>query len=189
MPIVEADPWRLQYFRDVACPPDLCIPTDDVAAFALNPNHQWVYDKLLVTQSQGLPCGPHHVSPLNYPVFSKPITNLHGMALGSRVLRNRRDFSRYCTSGDFWMKMLAGPHVSTDWALVRGEPQWCRHALGIARPGGTFDYWVIESGPRPSLEDYSRDWIRRHLADYTGLVNIETLGGFIFDVHLRLTDQ
>ena len=27
-------------------------------------------------------------------------------------------------SPDFWMKLLSGVHLSTDWAVVRGEPQW-----------------------------------------------------------------
>ena len=29
MPILERDPWRLQYFEHVECPDDELIPTDD----------------------------------------------------------------------------------------------------------------------------------------------------------------
>ena len=189
MPIIEADPWRVQYFEGVACPPEVDIPTDDATAFALNPKHKWVYDRLLVAQSQGLPCATHADSPFSYPVFSKPITNLKGMGQGSRVLRNRVDFARYRKEGDFWMKLLTGPHISTDWAVVCGEPQWCRHTQGIPKAGSTFDYWIIEPRPRPALEDYCRDWIRRQLPEYTGMLNIETIGGFIIEAHLRFTDQ
>jgi len=35
VPIVEKDPWREQYFRDVDCPEDVVIPTDDVLAYRL----------------------------------------------------------------------------------------------------------------------------------------------------------
>jgi len=189
MPIIEADPWRAQYFEGVACPPEVQIPTDDVTAFKLNPRHRWVYDKLQVVQSQGLLCATHDVSPFAYPVFSKPATNLRGMGQGSRVLRNRHEFAKHRNGADFWMEVLTGPHISTDWAVVRGETHWCRHTQGIPGPGGTFDYWIIEPGSRPTLEDYSRDWIRRHLPDYTGMLNIETIGGYIIEAHLRLTDQ
>jgi hypothetical protein len=189
MPIHESDPWRAQYFGDVRCPPDVHIPTDDAAAFELNPRHRWVYDKLLVAQSQGLPCALSALAPPRYPMFSKPVTNLRGMGVGSHLLRNRQDFQKHCKAGDFWMKLLTGAHVSSDWAVVRGEPNWCRHALGMPGTGGTFDYWIIEALPRPLLEDYCRDWIRRNLPDYTGMLNVETIGGRIIEVHLRLADQ
>ena len=87
MPICEADPWRLQYFEHVACPADVNIPTEDSDAWLWYPDHRWVYDKLAVAQSQGLEAAPHGVEPPRFPVFSKPIINLKGMGVGSRVLR------------------------------------------------------------------------------------------------------
>ena len=189
MPIHESDPWRQQYFSDVPCPSDLHIPTDDPMAFEQFPRHRWVYDKLLVAQSQGLTCGLPEAPPLKYPVFCKPVTNLSGMGVGSHLLRNRPDFRRYCKPGTFWMKHLTGAHVSTDWAVVRGEPVWCRHTQGMPGPAGTFDYWIIEAKSRPAVEHYCRDWIRRNLAGYTGMLNVETIGGYLIDVHLRFADQ
>ena len=189
MPIHEADPWRHQYFQDIACPADVHIATDDPTAFFIHPQHRWVYDKLLVAQSQGLACAVQDSPPSRFPVFSKPITNLRGMGVGSRPLRSLYDYRKYCKTGDFWMSQLSGDHLSTDWAVVDGEPRWCRHAQGIGGPGGTFDYWIIEARARPALEHYSRDWIRRNLAGYTGMLNLETIGGFIIEVHLRFTDQ
>lgn len=87
------------------------------------------------------------------------------------------------------MKLLSGAHVTTDWAVVRGEPQWSRHAQGIPGPKRTIDYWIVESHPRPALEQTTRDWIRRNLPDYTGMLNIETIGGSLIEVHLRFADQ
>ena len=150
VPFCEADPWRLQYFSEVPCPP-APHPDGRRTPSNWNPRHRWVYDKLLVAQSQGLPSAPHCVAPL-FPVFSKPITNLRGMGVGSRLLRNRYDFRKHCKAGDFWMKALTGSHLSSDWAVVGGEPQWCRHAQGIPGPGGTFDYWIVEARARPGLE-------------------------------------
>src|SRR5262249_4111268 len=54
---------------------------------------------------------------------------------------------------------------------------------------GTFDYWVIEAEARPALQAYLCSWIEAHLAAYTGMINVETIGGRIIEVHLRFSDQ
>jgi hypothetical protein len=189
MPIYECDPWRTQYFTKVYCPSDVHIPTDDVDGYKFNPRHRWIYNKLLVARSQGLECGLPDEQPGRYPVFCKPVTNLKGMGAGTCLLHNARDFEKKCNLGDFWMKLLTGEHVSTDWAVVQGEAAWCRHTLGIPGIAGTFDYWVIEARPRQRLERYCRDWIWANLPDYSGMINIETIGGRIIEAHLRFADQ
>ena len=189
MAIREADPWRLQYFADDACPDGVEIPTDDADAWQWNPDHRWVYDKLRVAQSQGLPAAPHGVPPPSFPVFSKPITNLRGMGVGSRVIASAADYAEAWTAGHFWMELLAGEHVSSDVAVVAGHPAWWRHATGIPAPGGTFDRWIIHAAPRPALEAACAAWIARHLPGYTGMLNLETIGGIIIEIHLRFADQ
>jgi hypothetical protein len=160
-----------------------------VDGYKFNPRHRWIYNKMRVAQSQRLECGLHDCPPARYPVFCKPVTNLKGMGAGSSVLANEGDFRQNCRSGDFWMKLLTGDHVSTDWAIVQGDTAWCRHTLGIPGLAGTFDYWVIEPRARHKLERYCRDWIRANLSGYTGMVNIETIGGRIIEAHLRFADQ
>jgi hypothetical protein len=189
MPFCEADPWRLQYFEGVACPPEVRIPTEDPDAYAWNPGQRWVYNKLRIAESQGLLCAPHGVCPPEFPVFSKPITNLQGMGVGSRVLTDLEQYRRSLTPGHFWMTLLQGEHVSTDVALVRGEAKWWRHCRGRAAVGGTFDHWVIEAAARPRLEAYLGEWARRYLPDYTGMLNLESIGGRIIEAHLRVADQ
>ena len=54
MPIVERDPWRMQYFERVACPDGVFIPTEDGDSYRLFPQQRWIYNKLLVAESQGL---------------------------------------------------------------------------------------------------------------------------------------
>ncbi|BBK33531.1 hypothetical protein EDC65_3367 [Stella humosa] len=189
MPIVERDPWRLQYFTDVPCPDDIVIPTDDGDAWRLFPAHRHVYDKLHVALSQGLDCAPHGIEPSAWPVFSKPIVNLRGMGTGSRVMRSPADYARHQQPGHMWMTRLSGEHVSTDVAVAGGRARWWRHTVGHARAGGTFDRWTIEAGRRPELEAYCGAWLARHLADYSGIVNFETIGGRIIEAHLRFSDQ
>jgi len=189
MPICEADPWRLQYFDQAACPPGIRIPTEDADAWDWYPLHRWVYDKIAVALSQGLDAGPHGTPPPRFPVFSKPITNLKGMGVGSRVIDSPQEYAVAYTPGHMWMPLLEGRHVSSDVAVVAGEPCWWRHVTGCPAPGGTFDHWIVHAEPDPVIEAHCGAWIRRNLSGYTGMLNLETIDGSIIEVHLRFSDQ
>jgi hypothetical protein len=189
VPICEADPWRLQYFAHVACPEHVRISTEDADSWEWYPAYRWVYDKLAVALSQGLEAAPHGVMPRRFPVFSKPITNLRGMGTGSRVIASAADYQVAMTPGHFWCALLSGRHVSSDVALVDGEPRWWRHTTGITGPGGTFDYWHVHAEAMPEVEGWCGAWARQHLAGYTGMANFETIGGRIIELHLRFADQ
>src|SRR5580698_2799778 len=175
MPICEADPWRLQYFEDIPCPFNVRIPTEDADAWQWFPQHRWIYDKLAIAQSQGLPAAPHGVMPPSFPVFSKPLVNLRGMGVDSRIIQSAEDYRAHLTAGHFWMELLSGEHVSTDVAVQDGRAMWWRHATGVPGPGGTFDRWVVHAEARPELEGACGIWITRHLAGYTGMLNLETI--------------
>jgi hypothetical protein len=189
MPILERDPWRYQFFEGVDCPSDVLIPTDDPDCWALSPHHRWIYDKLRVAESQGLVAGPHGVLPPHYPVFSKPIVNLKGMGVGSRVLRSPQDYEQYYVPGHMWMPLLTGDHVSTDCAVEDGHIAWSRHATGEPWHEGMFKYWTVHAAPRPALDEYLGLWVEGHMTGYTGMMNFETIGGVIIEAHLRFADQ
>lgn len=189
MPIVERDPWRMQYFEGVPCPEEVFVPTEDADAYRLYPEQRWVYNKLIVAETQGLDCGLHGMEPAGYPVFSKPIYNMRGMGTGSRLLRSSKEYQRYQRPGHFWMQALIGEHVSTDVAVVDGEPRWWRHVVGKTLQEGTFDYWAVLAESRPEIEHYCSEWLRNRLSGYTGMVNLETIGARIIEVHLRFADQ
>ncbi len=189
MPICEIDPWRMQYFEHVACPADVLISTEDADSWNWYPRDRWVYDKVAVALSQGLAAAPHGVEPPGFPVFSKPITNLKGMGVGSRVLRSAADYVTHYAPGHMWMTLLEGRHVSSDVAVLDGAPVWWRHATGKPGDEGTFDHWTVHAGADAEIERRSGDWIRQHLAGYTGMINLETIGGWIIEVHLRFADQ
>ncbi len=179
----------MQYFEGVACPEDVRISTEDADSWEWYPAHRWIYDKLAVALSQGLDAAPHGVMPRGFPVFSKPIMNLRGMGAGSQVIGSAIDYKAALTPGHFWSTLLTGRHVSTDVALVNGEPRWWRHATGAVTEGGTFDHWHIHAEAIPEVEDWCGAWARRHLAGYTGMANFETIGGRIIEGHLRFADQ
>jgi hypothetical protein len=187
MPICEVDPWRFQYFDHVKTTAN--IPTEDSDAWQWYPAHRWIYDKLAIALSQNLDTGPHGIEPLHFPVFSKPIVNLKGMGVGSRVLKTAADYQRHYAPGHFWMPLLDGRHVSSDVAVVEGEPRWWRHATGKPAGEGTFDYWTVHAEPDTHIESQCGAWTQKYLAGYTGMLNLETIGGTIIEAHLRFADQ
>jgi hypothetical protein len=189
MPIVEKDPWRDQYFTAVACPDNVVIPTDDELAYQRYPRHRWVYNKLLICETQGLDCAPHDIMPGQFPVFSKPIYNMRGMGSGGKIVASPDEYQAALQPGHMWMPLLRGEHVSTDAAVIDGEPVWWRHTIGETLEQGMFDRWVIVAESRPAIETYCRDWLLRHLRGYTGCVNFETIGAKIIEAHLRFADQ
>lgn len=189
MPICERDPWRDQFFEGVVCPDDVLIPTDDPDCWNWYPRYRWVYDKLKIAESQRIACGPHGVSPSSFPVFSKPIVNLKGMAMGTRLMRTAGELDSHYVPGHMWMENLEGAHVSTDCAITDGKACWFRHAAGEPGPQGTFRHWTIYAAEDTCLEDSLAAWIAREMVGYTGMMNFETIGGRIIEAHLRFADQ
>ncbi len=189
MPILERDPWRMQYFERVSCPDEVKIPTDDFDAYELFPAHRWVYNKLRICETQGIRHAPHGIEPPAFPVFSKPVYNMKGMGVGSRVIESTEQYEHDYAPGHMWMEMLNGEHVSTDLAVVDGEPRWWRHTIGKPLEGGMFDYWTVLAESRPGIEEYVSEWLGRNLRGYTGALNVETIGGRIIECHLRFADQ
>ncbi len=189
MPICEADPWRLQYFEGIPCPDGVNVPTEDGDAWRWYPKYKWVYNKLAVAESQDLDCAPHGIDPDHFPVFSKPIYNMRGMGAGSGVMRTMKEYKYRQRPGHFWMQMLDGEHVSTDVAVVNGEVRWQRHCVGAPLEGGMFDYWTVLATTKPAIERYLANWVRKHMPDYTGMLNFETINTVIIEVHMRFADQ
>lgn len=189
MPFLGVDPWRWQYFENQPCPRDLVIPIDDATAWSLYPAHRWVYNKLLICETQGLPHGPHGTKPKRFPVFSKPIFNMKGMGIGSGLVATAYEYEASFEPGHMWMPVFRGAHVSTDVAVADGQPCWWRHTTGRPGPRGTFDYWTIHAARRPSLEAYLGRWVAARLRGFSGIVNFETIGGRIIECHLRMSEQ
>jgi hypothetical protein len=189
LPFLGVDSWRWQYFENQPCPENLVIPIDDATAWQLFPDHRWVYNKLSICESQGVAHGPHGTEPPRFPVFSKPIFNMKGMGIGSRVIATRRDYEASIEPGHMWMPVFRGAHVSTDVAVAKGKPCWCRHTTGKPGPRATFDFWTIHAGRRPALEARLGAWIEERLAGFSGIVNFETIGGRIIECHLRMSEQ
>jgi hypothetical protein len=193
MPFHVRDPWRVQYFEGIHCPAHVNIPIDDIDCWDWFPEFREAYDKLHIARSQGVAAGLRDEMPPHFPVFAKPRINLKGMGLGSRVIQTKRDFAAAMTNDKtndmMWMDLFTGPHLSTDCAVVNGNVAWIRHATGETWNDGMFKHWTIHAEDDRSLSRYISEWVALQLRRYTGMVNIETIGGRIIEVQLRFADQ
>ena len=189
MPFLVRDPWRQQYFEHVPCPADVNIAIDDIDCWERFPEYRFIYDKLHVARSQGVACGTPNDIPTRFPVFAKPRVNLHGMGLGSRVIRDVAEFKTGMTGDMMWMDLFVGPHVSSDCAVVGGAVQWIRHARGLPWTGAMFRHWIINAADDAELTQFLTGWVAQQLPRYTGMINIETIGGHIIEAQIRFADQ
>lgn len=178
-------PEREHLFR----PSPRCdVGVNDAAAWRLNPAHRQVYDKLSLALDAGLRAAPCGVDPRdcgvagNAEVFVKPIVNLAGMAVRARAVPADAVPSE---PGSFWCERLEGPHTSSDCLVQDGRAVWFAHTRGSDEKDRERPiYWAVGAA-LPDLEPVIGDWVARHLQGYSGLCNLEMIGGRPIEAHLR----
>ncbi|NCA69635.1 MAG: hypothetical protein EOM91_05920 [Sphingobacteriia bacterium] len=185
MPFIGIRPGREGLFQPTPRTP---VAVSDAAAWRLNPRHRQVYDKLALAIDAGLRAAPCGVAPTDLGidpsarVFVKPIINLAGMALRARAVPADAVPNE---PGGFWCERLTGPHTSSDCLVRDGEPLWFAHSRGAAEKDQERPIaWEI-GVDLTELEPLIGAWIRRHLKGYTGLCNLEMIGGRPIEAHLR----
>lgn len=161
------------------------LPRMDPDAWTANPEHRWVYDRLLLASALGYACGPAGIDPRpeDYPVVWKPITNINGMGCGAMILDAPDGVYR---PGFLWTHRFTGRHVSTDAYVAEGEVLWSAQALGISTAPDRFALWVLgvdHAEERATVADL----VRQHLPTYTGPINVETVGAQVIEMHLRMS--
>jgi len=185
MPFIGVLPEREHLFQPT---PRCDLAVSDAAAWRLNPNHRRVYNKLSLALDAGLTAAPCGVDPIDFGiaaqsmVFIKPITNLAGMGLAARAVRAD---AVPMEPGSFWCERLHGTHSSSDCLVRDGEALWFAHTQASdAKDAERPLYWHI-GADLSQHEGWLRAWVARNLRGYTGLCNIELIGGRPIEAHLR----
>jgi len=163
------------------------MPAHDFDAYRWNERHRWVYNKLFLAEVQEIESAPHGIAPTHYPVSSQPIYDLRGLGAGRRTLHTVAEYRRYCSAGYFWRRCLSGEQLRTDLAVTQGSVRWSRHAVASTSGEGSYDHWVLEVRARDELSSRQADWVGRHLPDYTGMLNLDSIDGIIVAAGLRFT--
>lgn len=179
--------WEAKYFDGIDTR-GVTIPVDDVTAFQHFKNKNWVYNKIALMHSQHIDAYPHGVIPTSFPVFSKPITNLWGLGLGAKILREWNPDTDYIP-GHFWMPYLSGEHFSVDVVVKDGMVLWTATAEGNTNDVVPFTHWKITPETPPAVLATIEEWVCLHLSKHTGVVNFEIIGNTIIECHLRMSCQ
>ncbi|QIK37482.1 hypothetical protein GWK36_05255 [Caldichromatium japonicum] len=168
--------------------PRAAVAVSDPTAWRLYPVYRQVYDRLQLALDAGLRAAPCGVEPCDCgfepddPVFVKPIINLYGAARRAGLYRAAEVPPE---PGLFWCEALGGEHTSTDCLVQDGEVVWMAHSLASEHKD-RFRPLSWEVGiERPLLAPAIREWVERHLGGYTGLCNLELIGGRPIEAHLR----
>lgn len=80
-------------------------------------------------------------------------------------------------------------NTSSDIAVVAGKPVWFSHTIGVPGPYQTFDYWEVNATAEDDVQTNITIFIETHLNEHTGMLNVESIGGKIIEIHLRFTAQ
>lgn len=183
------DPRDYECYDGLVVPEDVVIPTTDLAAWTHYPNESWVYNRMELARKLGHRCGPMEMVPSEWPVFLKPIYNFRGGGFGAQVIRSPEAFFQqgHCSTGLFWCEVFRGDHLSFDLVLQQGEVVFDHTFSGRPIGDGMFDQWVTVEPP-PDVLKTVVSWAQDALPEYTGAVNVETIGGRIIEAHLRMGD-
>jgi len=165
------------------------IPINDLDAYTKYTDYHSIYNRLELAEWQGLPCGPMPIEPHDddYPVIIKPIINLYGLSLNCHKINNRDEFYNYWLDNGFWMKYLAGNSTSSDVIVRNGEVVWsCTFKGYIGDQPGIYNHWKLDNHYK--LSNNEQKLIKEKLAGYSGIINIESIQGYIIEAHLRMGD-
>tara|TARA_Y100001937_G_C7132050_1_gene338099 strand:- start:2794 stop:3750 length:957 start_codon:yes stop_codon:yes gene_type:complete len=165
------------------------IPTTDEVAWKHYWQHNWIYNKLEVAESQGLDCGIVPTEPTEFPVVVKPIYNLMGGSINVQVCHNMEEYNKIVDPGCFWSPFHFGEHQSLDLILLDGKIVEMFSFHGEKLQFGAFDLWSLnDDNTDDDLLELVEPWVNEFMSDYTGCLNLEVIGDYIIEGQLRMGD-
>ena len=141
----------------------------------------------------GTRCCTARCQPLGYPgLFQADLQSAKAWASAAAALGSEADYAAMLTARSFLVDAAAPATMSAATSRSwRGQPAMvapcARHRQRQRH------LRLLGSNCAPSrcrrVEEWCGAWCRKHLAGYTGMFNLETIGGRIIEVHLRFADQ
>lgn len=165
------DPWEYNYISNLVGMHK--VPWSDRVAWAWYPEKRWLYDKLAVSLSQGL---RGRSKGFAWPgSILRPRINLEGLGRGTR----RVWWPQRIPPTHFTQRYLKGEYITTDFIVLDGEVVDF-FTFRAQKRGLVFT--EFESLPG-RYSPAARKFVEKHI-DF-GVVNVETIGDTVIEVHLR----
>ena len=167
------------------------IPDFDNQAFYKYKEHNFVYDKLWVVQSQGLLGGElknlKQNDNIKLPIFIKPRWG-HETASSKNCfkIKSWEEIDQYKDMPDMmWSEFIDAKEQMTDYILINGQIVHQLTYVYSDSQNEFIDDWKYispENKPIPKITD----WVNRHMTGFTGAVNVQYRDDKIIEVGLRL---
>lgn len=170
--------------------PTVNFPINDTQAWTRYPQFRWLYNKIKICEIQNINHAPMPIETTKFPVVLKPIINLYGMGHNAYKINNLKEFYKYWHSNGFWMECFSGNHYSYDIIILNGKIVFNICFLGISHPKvfGAFSYWESLNQNEKKIPESIQKIIQQHLQKFTGILNVECIGDFVIECHLRMGD-
>lgn len=143
-----------------------------------------IYNKLWLTEIQGIPCGPIGTQPNKYPIIVKPIINLYGMSRSFKICNNQEEYDNYQKDGCFWTPYFEGDNYNFDLIFDKGKIIYYNVFISKPSVNGTFDCHYLNNSIK--LSDKNKFLLEKYFCNYSGPMNIEVIRDNIIEGHLRL---
>lgn len=168
------------------------VPDFDYQAFYKYKEHNFVYDKLWVVQSQGLLGGElnsltkKNNENIEFPIFIKPRWG-HETATSKNCFKIKcwDDLNEYKHIPDMmWSEFIDAKEQMTDFIVLNGQIVHQITYVYSDTQNEFIDDWKYispDNKPLPKIID----WVNRHMVGFTGVVNVQYRDDKIIEVSLR----
>jgi len=168
------------------------MPFYDKECYERYPRYQNVYDKLWIVKSQGLQGGrleklKGKEKKVKYPIFIKPRWgHLSASSKNCFKISSEEELAKYINYPDMmWSEFIDASEIMTDFVLLKGKIVYQMTCIYSEKQNGfSDDYKYISPDSEPPHNVI--EWVKHHLSEHTGIVNLQYRDHKIIEVGLRL---
>jgi len=169
------------------------MPFFDGACYTRYPRHNFVYDKLWLVKSQGLAGGrleklEGKEKKVHYPIFIKPRWgHLSASSKNCFKINSAEELTEYINYPNMmWSEFIDAKEGMTDYILLKGKIVHQITYVYSEKQNGFSDDWKYIS-PESTPPDIITEWVKQHMTEFTGVVNVQYRDDKIIEVGLRLS--
>lgn len=168
------------------------MPFFDNTCYERYPNYRFLYDKLWIIKSQGLNGGrleklEGKEDKVNYPIFIKPRWgHLSASSKNCFKISTADELKKYIHYKNMmWSDFIDAKEIMTDYILLNGKIVHQITYVYSEKQNEFSDDWKFispASTPAPNVTE----WIKTHIKDHTGVINVQCRDNKIIEAGLRL---
>ena len=168
------------------------MPFYDGECYERYPRFKHVYDKLWIMKSQGLQAGrleklKGKEAKVVYPIFIKPRWgHLSASSKNCFKVKSADELQKYIDYKNMmWSEFIDAKEGMTDFVLLKGTIVHQITYIYSEKQNGFSDDWKY-IGPESTPPPIITEWVKHHMTEFTGVVNVQYRDAKIIEVGLRL---